>query len=219
METTRSDSEGEELPLIKLPEGGDLVAVGGDLQADRLCKMYRAGVFPWYEEGSPILWWSPDPRAILELEELHVSRRLQRTIRSQRFRTSFNQEFRSVIRACADIRDGETWITRDMVEAYTQLHRQGVAHSVEVWQEDQLVGGLYGVQQGGLFAGESMFYRVSDASKIALVALVEHLGERGFALFDLQILNEHTQKMGAKEIPRQEYLERLKDAIGREAVF
>jgi leucyl/phenylalanyl-tRNA--protein transferase len=204
------------------PESADalgLLAVGGDLHPDRLLEAYRSGVFPWYDENHPILWWSPDPRAIIELDGLHVSRRLQRTLRSGRFQVTFDRDFVGVIDGCAD-RPGEgTWITADMRHAYLTLHSLGHAHSVEVWHGEALAGGLYGVAVGGLFAGESMFTRVRDASKAALVHLVERLRERGFQLFDIQFITDHTRRLGAVEISRKDYLSRLRSALKCEATF
>ncbi|MCI0377199.1 MAG: leucyl/phenylalanyl-tRNA--protein transferase [Gemmataceae bacterium] len=206
----------------RAPCSTDLVAVGGDLNAPRLLRAYRAGVFPWYDEGMPVCWWSPDPRAVFELDGMHVARRLQRTIRSGKFRCTINQAFGQVIRGCADRIEG-TWITPDMIEAYERLHRLGVAHSVEVWNsvgqvcnlsnQEQLAGGLYGVAIGGLFAGESMFTRRRDASKVALAFLMDHLRRRRFELFDIQMLTDHTQRLGAVEIQRTEYLRRLQSAL------
>jgi leucyl/phenylalanyl-tRNA---protein transferase len=203
-------------PAFLLAEFADetgLVAVGGDLRPQRLLQAYRSGVFPWYGEGEPICWWSPDPRAIFELDGLHVSRRLARTIRSGRFQVTINQDFPGVMCGCADRRHEGTWITTEMIEAYEKLHRLGYAHSIEVWQDSELAGGLYGVAVGGLFAGESMFSRRRDASKVALVHLMEHLRRRGFQLFDIQLLTEHTARLGAVEIPRKEYLVRLRRAL------
>src|SRR5437588_4129321 len=157
------------------PEAADrhgLVAVGGDLRPDTLLDAYRRGVFPWYDESLPVCWWSPDPRAILPLDALHVSRRLARTIRAGRFTVTINRDFAGVMRGCADRAEG-TWITPEMLAAYGRLHELGHAHSVEAWQGDELAGGVYGVAIGGFFAGESMFHRRTDASKVALAALVE----------------------------------------------
>jgi leucyl/phenylalanyl-tRNA---protein transferase len=208
--------------LSNVPEPDEelgLVAVGGDLRPERLLAAYRQGIFPWYNDGDPICWWSPDPRAIFELDGLHVSRRLARTLRSGRFTVTFDRAFNEVLRGCAD-RPGEgTWITADMSAAYQEMHRLGHAHSVEVWDGEVLAGGLYGVAVGGLFAGESMFTRVRDASKVALVFLVRHLRERGFRLFDIQLLTEHTARLGAVEIPRTEYLRRLAEALRCELAF
>jgi leucyl/phenylalanyl-tRNA--protein transferase len=203
------------------PERADphgLVAVGGDLRPERLLEAYRCGVFPWYSEGDPVCWWSPDPRAIFELDGLHVSRRLARTIRSGRYTVTVNQDFRGVIRGCAD-RDEGTWITADMIRAYERLHRLGHAHSAEVWSGGQLAGGVYGVTVGGLFAGESMFTRQRDASKVALAFVVERLRQRGFQLFDIQFVTEHTAGLGAVEIPRKEYLRRLRRALADSPSF
>jgi leucyl/phenylalanyl-tRNA--protein transferase len=209
------------LPLFDpaLADEYGLVAVGGDLGPARLLDAYCRGVFPWYDEETPILWWSPDPRAIFELDRFHVSRRLRRTIRSGRFAVTVNRDFGGVIRACA-VRPGEgTWITPEMVEAYERLHRLGFAHSVEAWCGDVLGGGVYGVAVGGFFAGESMFARERDASKVALAALVDRLRERGFTLFDTQFVTEHTRRLGAVEVPRAEYLARLREALAREVTF
>ncbi len=204
------------------PERADaegLVAIGGDLHPSRLLEAYRRGIFPWFDEESPILWWSPDPRAIFEMDGLHVSRRLARTVRSGRFTVTFDRAFGEVIRGCADRPNDGVWITADMIDAYTRLHELDHAHSVEVWHEGQLAGGLYGVAIGGLFAGESMFTRVRDASKVALVHLMEHLRQRGYQLFDVQFLNAHTARLGAIEIPRREYLARLRRAIAYDVSF
>jgi leucyl/phenylalanyl-tRNA--protein transferase len=210
------------MPFYPLPAWAErlgLVAVGGDLRPGRLLAAYRNGVFPWYSEGDPIHWWSPDPRAVFELDGLHVSRRLRRTVRSGRFGVTVDEDFAGVIRGCAD-RPGEgTWLTAEMMAAYEELHRLGHAHSVEAWHDGRLAGGVYGVAVGGLFAGESMFTRVRDASKVALVHLVERLCQRGFTLFDIQFVTEHTARLGAVTIPRSEYLERLKEAVARPVTF
>ena len=196
-----------------------LVAVGGNLNPESLLQAYRNGIFPWFDEGDPVLWWSPDPRAVFELEDFHVSRRLVRTIRSGRFQVTLDACFRDVMEGCGQGRDEGTWITHDMIEAYCRLHRLGHAHSLEVWHNEELAGGIYGVTVGALFAGESMFSRVRDASKIALVKLIEHLRERDFQLFDIQFLNDHTRRLGAVEISRDEYLTRLKLALTRPVAF
>jgi leucyl/phenylalanyl-tRNA--protein transferase len=208
------------LPLFD-PEFADasgLVAVGGDLRPDVLLLAYRRGIFPWYDEGYPVCWWSPDPRAIIDLDHFHVPRRLARTLRQGRFTATVNRAFAAVIRGCADRAEG-TWITADMIAAYEELHRLGHAHSMEAWQGDELAGGVYGVAVGGLFAGESMFTRRRDGSKVALAFLVRRLRERGFVLFDIQMLTEHTARLGAVEIPRAEYLARLRNALAREVSF
>lgn len=204
--------------LPDLIEGTSLVGIGGDLLPERLLYGYRNGIFPWYDEGDPILWWSPDPRAIFELDKFHIPRRLQRTLRSGCFKVTVNRDFAGVIRGCADRAEG-TWITPDMLEAYETLHRLGQAHSIEIWHDGDLAGGLYGVALGGFFAGESMFTRVCDASKVALVHTVERLRQRGFALFDTQFITEHTERFGAVEIPRATYLERLRVALALPVTF
>lgn len=198
-------------PRLGEPEG--LIGVGGDLSPALLLRAYSEGVFPWFSEGDPVLWWSPDPRAIIELDGLHVSRRLARTIRSGKFRVTFDRQFEAVMRACGETRPDGTWVTDEMIAAYSRLHREGHAHSVEVWHGDALAGGIYGVAIGGLFAGESMFHTVTDASKVALAALVEHLKKQGYVLFDVQMKTEHTERMGAVEITRDSYLARLHDAV------
>jgi leucyl/phenylalanyl-tRNA--protein transferase len=190
-----------------------LVAVGGDLRPERLLLAYRSGAFPWSE--NPITWWSPDPRAILELESLHIPRSLKRTLRQERYRVTYDQAFRRVIEACAKrTRSREqTWLTQSFIEAYSKLHTAGWAHSVEAWDGEELVGGVYGVLIGRLFAGESMFYRAPDASKVALVKLVERLRTLGCQLFDLQMLTPVTLALGGSHIPRASYLERLRAVV------
>ena len=204
----------------ELADADGLVGVGGDLSPTRLLDAYSRGIFPWFDESTPILWWSPDPRAVFELDRFHVPRRLARTVRSGRFTITVNAAFEQVIRGCADRpADHGVWITPAMIEAYTTLRQLGWAHSVEVWRDGVLGGGVYGVALGGLFAGESMFTRVRDGSKMALVHLVQRLRERGFRLFDVQFLNDHTARLGAVEIPRREYLARLRDALKHPAEF
>jgi leucyl/phenylalanyl-tRNA--protein transferase len=203
----------------ELADDMGLVGVGGDLRPERLLEAYRRGIFPWYDEHGPICWWSPDPRAIFELDGFHVSRRLRRTIRSGKFTVTVNRDFAGVIRGCADRPGAGTWIIPAMIEAYETLHRLGHAHSVEVWSGDELAGGVYGVAIGGLFAGESMFKRRPDASKVALAFLVNRLRERGYQLFDIQFLTGHTASLGAVEIPRTEYLARLRRALAVPATF
>ena len=208
------------MALIFRPETADehgLVAVGGDLRPATLLRAYRQGIFPWFNKGDPVLWWSPNPRAIFDLDRFYLSRRLMRTIRAGKFRLTINQAFDQVIRGCAERE--ETWITTDMIDAYRELHRLGHAHSIETWLGDDLVGGVYGVALGGLFAGESMFQRRRDASKVALTYLIEYLKIRGFILFDTQVLTEHTASLGAFEIAREEYLERLEKALEVQVSF
>lgn len=190
-----------------LREPNGLLAAGGDLSPDRLLSAYRHGCFPWFQEGQPILWWSPDPRMVLLPAELHVSRSLRKTQRRGHFEVSFDRNFAAVIQACAGPRsyaDG-TWITPAMQAAYLELHRRGIAHSVEVWQDGQLVGGLYGLAIGRLFFGESMFSRATDASKIGFITLVEQLRDCGFVLIDCQMHTSHLASFGARQLPRTEF--------------
>jgi len=201
-------------PREALTEPNGLLAAGGDLTPQRLLAAYRRGIFPWYEEGQPILWWSPNPRAVLELDGLKISRSLKRSINKGGFEIRTDTAFAAVIAACAAPRryTGSTWITADMTRAYVRLHEIGWAHSFETWREGELVGGLYGVAIGRVFFGESMFARVADASKVALAQLVEQLRARGFALVDCQVGSQHMRSLGAHDIPRDEFLGRL-DAL------
>jgi leucyl/phenylalanyl-tRNA--protein transferase len=196
-------------------DANGLVAMGGDLQPDTLLRAYRNGVFPWYDASMPICWWSPDPRAIIPLDALHVSRRLARTIRSGRFEITANRDFGGVIRGCTLNREDGTWLIPEMIEAYERLHQLGHAHSVEVWSDGELAGGVYGVAVGGFFSAESMFHRRTDASKVALCGLVERLVQLEFELLDIQFVTPHTARMGATEIPREDYLARLASARRR----
>jgi leucyl/phenylalanyl-tRNA--protein transferase len=189
------------------------VALGGDLSVPRLLLAYRSGIFPWSVD--PVTWWSPDPRGILELDRFHVSRSLAQTLKKGVFRVTIDQAFHEVIERCAEPGPGRTstWITPEFVAAYVRLHEAGHAHSIECWKDGELVGGVYGVHIGGFFAGESMFHRASDASKVALCRLVEHLRAREFALFDIQMVTPHTQQLGATNIARSDYLGRLAHAV------
>lgn len=193
------------------PDG--LLAVGGDLSPARLLLAYSMGIFPWFNEGNPILWWSPDPRCVLEPDGIRISRSLHKTLRQQKFRISFNQAFPQVIAACAETRrknEPGTWITGSMRNAYERLHELGFAHSVECWQGEELAGGVYGVCLGRCFFGESMFHRHRDASKVALAALARHMETRGWELLDCQLPNPHLLSLGAREISRSEFLTRLR---------
>jgi leucyl/phenylalanyl-tRNA---protein transferase len=195
-----------------------LVAIGGDLAPRRLLEAYCSGIFPWFDEGGPVLWWSPDPRAILEMDGLHISRRLARTLHSGKFHCTVDQAFSDVIRGCADREEG-TWITSAMIAAYERLHQLGWAHSIEAWMGGELAGGVYGVAIRGLFAAESMFTRRTDGSKVALAYLMDHLRRIGVQLFDIQMVTRHTTSLGAIEIPRKEYLRRLKKALAYDVKF
>ena len=190
----------------------DLVAVGGSLDPSTVLDAYRHGIFPWFNQGEPVLWWSPDPRAILPLEHLHTTRRLRRTLRSGRFTVELRAPFRAVMQACGAERLDGTWIHDDMLRCYEALHQQGHAQALGVYREGILVGGIYGVCFGACFAAESMFHRERDASKVALVALAEHLRQQRFALLDVQFLTPHLKTFGCVEIPRVEYVARVEAA-------
>lgn len=204
-------------PMEAEPNG--LLAVGGDLSIPRLLLAYRSGIFPWYSENNPILWFSPDPRLVLPLSDLYVSRKLKKILKSGRFEVLFDTAFGEVIMNCSAVsRRGQTgtWITKDMIGAYTELHDLGYAHSVETYQGGKLVGGLYGVAIGGVFFGESMFHLVSDASKVALYYLVEELSERDFDFIDSQVPNSHMKRMGGREVRRERFLAMLGKAVNKE---
>jgi len=200
-------------PPPELAEPNGLLAVGGDLSPARLLLAYSMGIFPWFTEHDPILWWSPDPRFVLEFADLRVSRSLAKVLRRGTFDVRFDSSFAEVITACARTRrPGQegSWITSEMLQSYQRLHQLGHAHSVEVWSQGSLAGGLYGVALGRCFFGESMFFRVPDASKVALVALVEHLRARDFELLDCQMPTAHLASLGARGIPRDEFARRLR---------
>lgn len=190
-----------------LQEPNGLLAVGGDLGRERLLQAYRCGVFPWYEEDQPILWWAPNPRCVLKPDEIHISRSLRKALRRDNYRISADTAFEQVLTQCAAPRSytADTWITTEMAMAYADLHAAGHAHSVEVWRDDQLVGGLYGISIGRMFFGESMFSTATDASKIAFAALAKQLQAWEFDLIDCQLSNPHLTSLGAYSIPRQEF--------------
>lgn len=193
-----------------------LLAVGGDLSPERLLFAYESGIFPWYSAGVPPLWWSPNPRALMTRERLHVSRSLRRTLRRGPFQVTFDTAFSRVIEACASNREGGTWILPEMMLAYAQLHELGHAHSFEVWHDGQLAGGLYGVRRGALFAAESMFHVVTDASKVALAVSLDTMFRAGIQLFDVQFVTEHLDSLGAFEVERSEYLAQVARARAHE---
>jgi leucyl/phenylalanyl-tRNA--protein transferase len=198
---------------LEAPNG--LLCAGGDLAPERLVEAYRHGIFPWFSEGDPILWWSPNPRMVLFPGELKVSRSLRKRVDHGAYETRLDTAFRDVIEACAGPREGQsgTWIVPEMVEAYVRLHELGFAHSVESWREGRLEGGLYGVALGKAFFGESMFTRAPDASKVALVKLVERLSAEGYRVIDCQQATRHLASLGAREIPRKAFAQLLKDSI------
>jgi leucyl/phenylalanyl-tRNA--protein transferase len=211
-------------PPVEQAQPDGLLLVGGQLTPEWLLAAYSQGIFPWPSVGAGwevLAWYSPDPRAVLELDAMHVPRRLQRRIRRGEFTVTWDRDFAAVVAQCAAPREaaGGTWITAEMAAAYGRLHALGHAHSVEVWQAERLVGGLYGVALGGFFAGESMFHRVRDAANVALVCLVERLRQRGFVLFDVQQASPHLQRLGAVCVPRALFLQRLQQAIALPVSF
>ncbi|WP_300670259.1 leucyl/phenylalanyl-tRNA--protein transferase [Desulfoluna sp.] len=206
-------------PPPQLSRRDGLLALGGDLAVHRLILAYSMGIFPWYSPGEPILWWSPDPRLVLYPENLVVNRSLRKTLRRAPYRVTMDRAFAEVISSCATIRRAEeegTWIVDEMQEAYTLLHKEGFAHSVEAWDGDELVGGLYGVSLGRAFFGESMFARKPDASKVCFVQLVRFLKEEGFRFIDCQMTTDHLLRFGAEEIPRRQFLHELDEALTEE---
>jgi len=209
-------SEDLYFPPVSQTHPSGIIALGGDLSPERLLLAYKSGIFPWFEDGEPITWWSPDPRMVLFLDELVVSKSMRNILNRNMFEITFNQNFRDVISNCQKIkREGQngTWITDDMIEAYCKLHELGIAKSVEVWQDGKLVGGLYGIDLGHIFCGESMFSKVSNASKVAFVSLVNKLKNENYKLLDCQVYNSHLESLGCREIDRDEFMEILKENI------
>ena len=200
-------------PSVSEANRDGILAIGGDLSPERLILAYKSGIFPWFEDGEPIIWWSPNPRMVLFLDELVVSKSMRNILNRNIFRVTFNQNFRGVISNCQKIkREGQngTWITNNMIEAYCKLNELGIAKSVEVWQNEELVGGLYGIDLGHIFCGESMFSKVSNASKVAFIALVNQLKKNNYNLLDCQVYNEHLESLGCCEIDRTDFMELLK---------
>jgi len=199
---------------LALREPAGLLAAGGDLGQERLLAAYRRGIFPWYEQGQPILWWSPDPRCVLWPAELHVSRRLARDIRRSAFSLRYNRAFGDVVRSCAGPRrfQSGTWITTEMMAAFEVLHRDGWAHSIEIWDQERLVGGVYGLAIGQVFFGESMFSKAPNASKIALLALTRHMLQTGMQILDCQVVSSHLATLGATTLPRDDFVGLLEGA-------
>ncbi|OQY58344.1 MAG: leucyl/phenylalanyl-tRNA--protein transferase [Desulfobacteraceae bacterium 4572_88] len=209
-----SDEIGFPPPHLATQDG--LLAVGGDLSQKRLLLAYQMGIFPWYSDDEPIIWWSPDPRLVLYPWELRVSRSLKKTIRKEQFHVTLDTAFEQVITSCAQVRirkNEGTWIVDEMIEAYCKLHKSGFAHSAEAWCDGELAGGLYGLSLGTCFFGESMFTSVSNASKVAFVKFAEHLREMSFEMIDCQVATDHLAHFGAREIPRRLFLKQLKKAL------
>ena len=201
-------------PPVSEANKDGILAIGGDLTPARLQLAYKSGIFPWFEDGEPIIWWSPNPRMVLFLDELIVSKSMRNILNRNIFKITFNQNFREVISNCQNIkREGQngTWITNDIIDAYCELHQLGIAKSIEVWQNDILVGGLYGIDLGHVFCGESMFSTVSNASKVAFIALVNQLKKENYKLLDCQVYNPHLESLGCREIKRDDFINILTD--------
>ena len=200
-------------PPVDQANRDGILAIGGNLSPERLLLAYKSGIFPWFEDGEPIMWWSPNPRMVLFLDELIISKSMRNILNRNIFTVTFNENFRDVISNCQNIeRDDQngTWITNDMIEAYCKLHELGIAKSVEVWQDEVLVGGLYGIDLGHVFCGESMFSKVSNASKVAFIALMNQLKATNYKLLDCQVYNPHLESLGCREIDRIDFMEILK---------
>lgn len=206
-------------PRLAMRDPNGLLAAGGDLTPERIIAAYHRGIFPWYSEGEPVLWWSPDPRAVLLPDELALSRSLQKTLRKQPFDVRSDTAFRQVMTACAAPRPGQpgTWITQDVLEAYCRLHEMGIAHSVECWANNELLGGLYGISLGKVFFGESMFSHATDASKVALAYLTHQLMRWDYGLIDCQVSSKHLRSLGARDVPRDIFLNMLNHWIQQPA--
>ncbi|MFN8294853.1 MAG: leucyl/phenylalanyl-tRNA--protein transferase [Chitinophagales bacterium] len=207
-------------PPVEGAEEG-IVAIGGDLSVERLLLAYQSGIFPWYSDGEPIIWHAPEQRFIIELDELHISRSMRRVLNSGRYSVTFDTNFSFVINQCASVERKEqegTWITTEMIDAYTALHESGYAHSVEVWLDDEIVGGLYGVSLGKIFFAESMFHTASNASKVALIRLAEFLKRNDFHFIDAQVHTAHVESLGAKNIPRNEFMRKLRDGLNSKSI-
>lgn len=203
-------------PPAQFARQDGLLCVGGDLSAERLILAYKNGIFPWFSDEDPLLWWSPDPRLVLFPDQIHISKSLQKTIRKKHYTIRINTDFEQTIRACSAPREGQelgTWIVKEMIDAYITLHEMGVAHSVEVWKDNTLAGGLYGLNIGASFFGESMFSREKDASKVALVGLCTLLKQNRFDLIDCQVTSDHLIRMGAVEIPRLKFLNIIRRSV------
>jgi len=199
-------------PVSEADEEG-VLAIGGDLSSERLKLAYKTGIFPWFNDGEPILWWAPDPRMVLFFDELIISKSMRNILNRKMFKVTFNKNFKEVISNCQQIkRDGQngTWISNEMINAYCKLNEEGIAKSVEVWQDDVLVGGLYGIDLGNIFCGESMFSKVSNASKTAFIALALYLQQENYQLLDCQVYNPHLESLGCREIDREEFMSILK---------
>lgn len=213
-------------PTVEQATSHGLLAAGGDLSVTRLLNAYRLGIFPWFNAHDPILWWSPNPRMVFHTDNLHVSKSLKKVLHRKSFNITFDQDFITVMQACAaprlskiPVEQHETWIHNEMIAAYTELHQAGYAHSVECWQDGQLVGGIYGVAIGKMFFGESMFSFKTNASKIVLVALAQQLRQWGYPLIDCQVYSEHLSRLGAVTMPREQFIQQVRNLCSRPGQF
>ncbi len=201
-------------PSVNEATSEGILAMGGDLSSERLLLAYKSGIFPWFNPGEPILWWAPSSRMVLFFEDLIISKSMRNILNRNVFKVTFNQDFKAVISNCRSIkRDGQsgTWISNEMIEAYCNLHKLGIAKSVEVWQNEELVGGLYGIDLGNVFCGESMFSKVSNASKVAFISLANKLKNDNYKVLDCQVYNEHLESLGCKEIDREDFMKILNE--------
>ncbi len=207
-------------PPVHYAEPSGIIAVGGDLSPERLLEAYSSGIFPWFSDDSPIIWWSPDPRFVIYPAEIKISRSMRQVLERKFFRITFDRAFREVVTGCSRPRkyEQETWITEDMIEAYVKLHEIGYAHSVEAWHGDELAGGLYGVSLGGAFFGESMFAKETNASKAAFITLAVNLKRLGFDIIDCQVYTEHLESLGAFEMPRGEFISIINNSMVRDSI-
>lgn len=205
-------------PPVSYAEEDGLLAFGGKLDASFIIEAYSRGIFPWYNEEEPILWWSPNPRSVFFLENIKISKSMQKFIKKTNYTVTFDKDFEGVINACAKSRQ-ETWISKAFIETYSKLHKDGIAHSVEVWNGEKLVGGLYGINLGKMFYGESMFSIEANSSKLALIKLAEFLKEKGYKIIDCQVHNSHLESLGAVEIPRNEFIKIMKKQIEKKGYY
>lgn len=211
-------SETIQFPPPNFARKDGLLAFGGKLEPDWIIEAYSKGIFPWFNEDEPILWWSPNPRSVIFIDEIKISKSMKKIMKKGKFTVTFDKNFREVIEACADSRE-ETWISEEFIKTYTKLHQMGVAHSVEVWNEEKLVGGLYGINLGQMFFGESMFSIENNASKVALIKISEYLKEKNYEIIDCQVHNSHLESMGAREIKREEFLNILEVQIHKNTEY
>jgi len=210
--------EKADFPPVNFAREDGLLAFGGKLDTEFILEAYSRGIFPWYNEGEPILWWSPNPRTVFFVDKIRISKSMRKFLKKNEYRISFDENFDEVIKLCAKSRE-ETWISTEFIKTYTKLHREGIAHSVEVWKNEKLVGGLYGINLGKMFYGESMFSLEANTSKLALITLADFLKERDYKIIDCQVHNSHLESIGAVEISREDFLEIIKNQLGKNVKY